>query len=380
MGHKEHTTERTIAIDATSLMRKRTGIENYAYQLVKNVLQDERIQDKCVVIFRNRIPPELATYVSDSNAVVIRSRSQVWCEQVRIPLLVLKLRIQYIHFPAFPPGFLVPKKKILVTIHDATPWLFPDTMKFKSRLYFRTLYSRLKQRVRITVNSVSTKNDLSSVGFNPALIKVIHHAFNGELFSVEDDVLKVEEIKVKYGLTAGQFILFVGTMEKRKNLIFSLKSLYELVFVRNINVKLVIVGRIGWKNDEYDEYIKSHELSEHVMWLGYVPDAELPYIYRLATVFLFPSLYEGFGVPLLEAMASRLPVFASNVPALKEIGGDYVMYGRTVSSFVEWYLETLRARFCASNLEKLERAKQHAATFTWNNTATDTITWFLGRG
>ncbi len=181
---------------------------------------------------------------------------------------------------------------------------------------------------------------------------------------------EIDAVRRKYELP-DQFVLFVGTIEPRKNLVNLLEALAALKREGH-GAKLVVAGRKGWLSADFDARLRSLGLESDVTFPGFVPDEDLPAVYSAATVFAFPSWYEGFGIPILEAMACGTPVVCSNTSSLPEVVGDAALMvapddvralkealGRVLSD------PELRGRFTAHGIVR-------AAPFTWQRTAEQT--------
>jgi len=208
-------------------------------------------------------------------------------------------------------------KKRIVTIHDVYHLAFYDTLSFKQKLYAKFMINQAvkKSDIILTVSEFS-KNEIIKYTNTKKNIEVIYNAINFNKFkAIKSDF---ENLKDKYNLPK-DFILFVGNVKPHKNL----KRL--LLAIKDLDINLVIVGkRDGFITGDNDisNIIKKHNLEKKVFFTGYVDDGDIPSIYNLAKLFVFPSLYEGFGIPPLEAQACGCPVVCSNVASLPEVGGE----------------------------------------------------------
>ena len=243
-------------------------------------------------------------------------------EQIRIPLALRRERVALFHAPHYVLPPLVPCRSV-VTIHDCIHLMFPQYLP--SRLGFTfaraaiSLASRRAARV-LTVSESSKRDILRLVDVSASKIDVICNGYD-ERFGIEplaEDVVRVRE---RYQLH-DKFVLYAGNVKPHKNL-ERLIVAFNLVRGRGLeHLKLVLIGDDISRYAALRRAVHSHQLHKYVRFLGYLPQETLAVMYRLAGVFVFPSLYEGFGLPPLEAMASGAPVVTSNVSSLPEVAGD----------------------------------------------------------
>jgi len=219
-------------------------------------------------------------------------------------------------------GSAAPMAKRILTIHDLSYLRYPEYFSARKNFWHgmvdvRKLAGKFDLAVAV---SESTKRDVVELcGFDESRVKVIHSGLDEEIFNFKHETLK--EVKNKYNLP-GEFVLFLGTIEPRKNIKGLIKA-FNLFKVKNSRskIKLVIAGMKGWKTDDiYGEWEKSPFKNE-IIFLGYVDEKDKPYLYRLAALFTYPSFYEGFGHPPLEACASGTPVITSQTSSLSEVAG-----------------------------------------------------------
>ena len=288
----------------------------------------------------------------------------------------LKLRfikeLNLVHDPygIGPLSFKMPFKKVM-TIHDLTPTLFPHTFNLAPVLLHKLLLPRtLKTADKIIADSNSTKKDLMN-HFNipEEKIRVILLAADEKFKPLSNKEIK--EAKQKYSLNF-PFILYVGTLEPRKNIPSLIKAVYKLK-KKNLQYKLVIAGKKGWKYKEIFETINKLNLQNDVVFTGYVSDEDLPALYNAADMFVYPSIYEGFGLPPLEAMACGTPVITSNTSSLPEVVGDagIMIDPPDVDGLADAMHKVLTDGGLRADMTKkgLERAK----IFSWEKCARETL-------
>jgi glycosyltransferase involved in cell wall biosynthesis len=213
--------------------------------------------------------------------------------------------------------------RYVATIHDMIPLLWPQWVTRKHRLVVTAAYRRLGRQADLVITpSEATKADIvRHLGINPDRISVIPWGCE-ERFQPTGDRERFATVQRRYRLPP-RYLLFVGTLEPRKNLTALLHAYAMLRAAwHDEDLKLVVAGRTGWLYDDIFTTVKSLALEEEVIFTGFVDDEDLPHLYRGAQLFVFPSLYEGFGLPVLEAMASGVPVVTSNAASMPEVAGE----------------------------------------------------------
>ncbi len=271
---------------------------------------------------------------------------------------------------------LFTKVKTVVTVHDLSALKFPFLFHVKSRLYWELLTKRyIKSADKIIAISNSTKEDLIDFfGVSEEKIMVIHLGVNESFLKMGDDTRKIKDILKRSGVflsDADKVISSVGTIQPRKNYVRLIKA-FEILG-KNQDLKLLIAGRRGWKTDEIFDYMKRSEVGDKIHYLGYVLDDALPALYKASDLFVYPSLYEGFGLPPLEAMACGTPVITSNTSSLPEVVGDagIMVDPYDVKGLGEAMCEVLESDTLQRRMRRkgLERAKK----FSWEKTARETV-------
>jgi glycosyltransferase involved in cell wall biosynthesis len=311
-----------IAIDARKL--RDYGIGTYIRNLLRQLSRIDQ-SNEYIVLCHDEDRTFAAELGENFRQVTDNSASYSIREQVTVPLDLRRERAKLFHAPHYVLPPLTPCRSV-VTIHDCIHLRFPQYLP--NRLGYA--YARSSMWVAahhsarvLTVSEASKRDILEYFSVPEAKISVIHNAID-ERFNEEPAADEVMRVRERYQLN-DPFILYAGNIKPHKNLerlieAFHLIRKGELEFV-----KLLIIG------DEISKYaalrrtVHRYKLHKHVRFFGFVPDATLAILYRLARVFVFPSLYEGFGLPPLEAMASGTPVITSNVSSLPEVVGDAAM-------------------------------------------------------
>ena len=308
-----------IGIDARKLHD--FGIGTYIRNLLRQLARLDR-DTEFVVLARPADCDALGSLGANFRAVPETAANYSVAEQIRIPFALRREGVTLFHAPHYVLPPLVTCRSV-VTIHDCIHLMFPQYLPSRAALtYARTsiaLASRRATRV-LTVSESSKRDILRFVDIPADKIDVIYNAYD-ERFGVEPREEDVERVRERYQLQDA-FVLYAGNVKPHKNL-ERLIDAFDLVRKRGLeHLKLVLIG------DEISKYaalrraVHHHQLHKYVRFLGYLPEETLAVMYRLAGVFVFPSLYEGFGLPPLEAMASGTPVVTSNVSSLPEVAGD----------------------------------------------------------
>jgi glycosyltransferase involved in cell wall biosynthesis len=368
--------EMQIGIDLTGLWRPATGIYVYALELAQQLLTFHR-DHKYTLFFTEHVPPEFRELDGNFKAVVIPVRDEILSKQFVIGVLSNRLGLDLIHFPTFPPALACFRPSIW-TIHDATAWLYPETMSWKGRAYFRSLgaLAARSSKAIITVSNESKRNIVEALGLPEDKVKVIYEGINPVFKRLEDHEM-LQSLRQRYRLP-DRFLLTVGTLEPRKNLPFLIKvfkSLRDGHATRpeqpGSQLGLVVVGRKGWKSQEIYQALDG--AGSGVILTGFVPREDLVGLYSTASAFVLPSLYEGFGFPPLEAMACACPVVASNRGSLPEIVGSAAMLLELGD--IGLWVETLRLILDSPAQAQLliEKGRERVRRFSWKTAATETL-------
>jgi len=264
--------------------------------------------------------------------------------------------------------------KIVVTVHDLAFKYFAKHFKRQDLNKLNFLYGMaIKKSDRIIAISQSTKKDI--LKFFPNVeenkIHVVHHGFDAELFSSVISQEESDKILNSYKLKAKSYLLYVGAIQPRKNLLVLIES-FEKLHKENNDLKLVLAGERAWMWKPIIEKIQSSSAKQNIVTPGRVPFRELPALFANAAVFVFPPLYEGFGIPVLEAFASGTPVVAADNSSLPEVGGDAALYFKSESAqdLYEKIKQALENEMLRSNLVSKGRARSRE--FSWQKCASET--------
>ena len=288
-------------------------------------------------------------------------------EQLIQPRELRRAKVELAHGPAFV-GPLFSRCPFVVTVHDLSFLRFPHLFRPANRLYLR-VFSRAsvrKARRIITVSSHAAEETIHLLGAPPERIEVVHHGVDARFRPLPEEL--TEEFRSRKGLPE-EFLLFVGTLEPRKN---SVRLIEAFARTSRGDTKLVLAGGRGWYDSEIASRVAELGLEKEVIMPGFVPEEELPVLYNAAAAFVYPSLYEGFGMPLLEGMACGTPTLTSNCSALPEVCGDaaLVVDPYSVDSIAAGLQQLLDDDGLRHDLR--QRGLAHAAGFTWGRMARET--------
>lgn len=360
-----------IAIDLSIVHGLRTGVGNYAYYLVRGLAAVDRSNQ--YTLFLNRANCQEFSVTSPNFETVIVPfplRGLLWTEHLYFARARLD-QFDVVHV-VMGTGPMLGGGRRVITVYDLALSLGLKTASARHKLYWTRLFPVWARRAeRLIAISESTQADIERIYHVPSeRIRVTHLAASNIYKPLASSAL--DEFRAARGLAADP-ILYVGTVNTEKNIIRLLQA-YRLLRDRHgISNQLILVGKpcLG-----YDKVVKAAQemgLSDHVIFTGYVLDEELPFWYNLAHVFVYPSVYEGFGIPAIEAMACGAPVVVSNTSSLPEVVGDAGVL------FDPYDVENMAATILAVltddalNQGLRHRALERARLFSWEQTARRTI-------
>ncbi len=348
-----------------------TGVERYAAELIRNLARLDS-KNQYVLYFRTK-PQQWFYELPENFSIRVIPFPKFWT-QLRISLEMITHPVDVLMILASAMPIIHPKNSIF-TAHDVAFEIFPQAFT-KFMLYYQKWSTRFaaKHAARVFAVSEATKKDLTKFyGTDPAKIVVTPLGYDTQTFYPRS-YDEIQPVLDKYGLVYQKYVLFVGTMQPRKNIPKLVDAFLKIKSENHVEEKLAIFGGRGWLWEPILEKIKT--AGEDVKYFDYAPREDLPYLLAGAKLLTLPALYEGFGLPPLEAMASGVPTVVSNISSLPEVVGEagVLVDPNSVDSIAEGLLEvisneTLRQQMIAKGLE---RAKQ----FIWENTAKKTLEVF----
>jgi glycosyltransferase involved in cell wall biosynthesis len=367
-----------IYVDVSSSVHGRAGLGRYAESLTRALVLRARGSgnDHRYALFYNRergVEPLAGLEGLPTSTVSLGYkpwRMLVWLGQLTrtgFDRLLPDGRLFHATEHLLPPLLSIPT---VLTVHDLIFRHLPEHHKPLNRWYLNWALPLFCRRAsHVIAISECTRHDLTAAyGVAPGKISVIHEAADPCFKPQTAD--RVAEIRRRYGLP-DRYLLFVGTIEPRKNLTRLLHA-FEVVEADGLSDALVVVGRRGWLYDGFFDELERSSARERVILPGYVPDVDLPAVYAGAQALVFPSLYEGFGLPALEGMASGTPVACSGISSLPEVVGDAAL--TFDPSNEEAIVATLRRLLSDPDLQHdlAQRGLERAAQFSWDRTAAET--------
>lgn len=360
-----------IAIIADALDYQYAGIYYYTKELL-NALAKVDTQNEYWIV-RSKSEGDISSNVRE---LIIPTKKFPGAAPYRlfvtIPRILAKKGIDIVVEPRHFGPFNLPKKiKRITVIHDLSPLHHPEWHQFASRkLQHFFLPSILKRADYVITNSVFTAQDVIQ-HFPITKNKIKGILLGKESFftpQVNPTVLTKYKISKPY-------LLHTGTIEPRKNLGLLLAS-FENIKRAGQDLQLVLVGKFGWKSEDFMKKVNASSFKEDIKLLGYVERLELPVLYSAATIFVYPSHFEGFGLPVLEAMSCGTPVVTSDVSSLPEIIGKagILFTPNDLDNLTHQLLKILQTPSLQTSLSKL--SLEQAATFSWEKTALETLAVF----
>ncbi len=368
-----------IAMDGLHLFGSYSGVQ-YAQTRLMRALRESFPSDELVLYVPRDFdgPPHIDGQEPDAGLGIHRTwfpgRWRVirtlW-RNFRMQMLAYKHQCDLLHGPVYALPALMSMPAV-VTIHDVIPLTYPAfCTPGSARIQKKTLPRSTKVARRIIVPSTVVKQDVERELKLPAdRIDVIPWGV-GEEFKVINDKKRLQEARKRWQLPK-RFVLFVGTLEPKKNIEGLIKGFFAAKVHGKLPHSLVLAGRRGWGMKGLESLIKQHNAQDFINFSGYVPEGALPLLYNLADLLVLPSHVEGFGMPVLEAMACGCPVMISDAPALKEVAGDAA---HVCTLKHDKPLQVMREDFehlleHPSEREKLSRkGLERAKAFSWTETA-----------
>jgi len=369
-----------IGFDVRPFLKEETGVGIYCRKLLFHLAQIDRSNEYFLFSssLKDRFPfqkiPSFSKKEFRHFRFPVKLVNQFWYKLSWPPLdYFFRTDLDLTHSPT--PLILPTKGKKIVTVYDLFFLDFPHMTDRETRKNFVTRIkdSLLRAEGVVAISEFTRNQLLEKFGLDEKKVKVIYLGLDRE-FHTDISSEEKEQVRKKFSLPPS-FILFVGALEPRKNLMSLIEAL-KIVHGKHKKIPLVIVGREGLDCKNLEQKIDQLELRAWVKMTGYLPDEEVKALYRLASVFAFPSLCEGFGLPLLESMASGLPVAASERSAMPEIAQDAALYFRPEEP--EDMADKLILALQDEELRKTlrEKGKKRALDFDWHTTAAETLSFY----
>ena len=360
-----------IAIDGNEAnVPQRVGVNQVAFELLNHLAKLET-EHQFVVFLKDRPLPDLPPTTNNFSYEVFGPR-KAWVLTGLTLRLLKSPRPRILLSPSHYIPLLSPVPRVPMIMDLSYEKFGLEYFKNYDLQQLRRWTSlSIKKAKKIITISDFTKNDIVEYYHaKPEKIEVVYPGYNQELFHPRIPLTKQKQIRKKYKIT-GKYFVYVGTLQPRKNIKLLIKAFSKL----GGGTKLVIVGKKGWLYDDIFALVKKLEIENKVIFTGFVPGEDLPSLYKASIAYVLPSLYEGFGIPVIEAQACGAITIVSKVSSLPEIAGVGTIYIENPSS-VHQIAEALRE---ALSLPKVRRAvlikqnKENALRFSWEKAAQQTL-------
>ena len=356
-----------IGIDIRTACANKAGKGWYTYFLVKELICQDRKSE--YILYTDRLSADISDFYN-SHIKVIRKHSFLWHFAVIKDFKKEHGDLFFSPTSFIIPAFLPKNVRSVITVHDLTAFLHPSMHQAKATLLEKLFLGRaLKKASRVLVPSHNTKTDLVKLFKYPAKKIAVAPLAAGDVFSHKPTDAELNRVRQKYNLPK-EFVLAVSGLEPRKNVAAAISAI-ELAAKKHADLKLVILGGKGWKSRKAAEALK--RAGRNVIHIESCSPSELPIFYRLAKVLVYPSLYEGFGLPPLEAMASGCPVICSNAASLPEVCGDAAILAdpNDIENLSRQINKLIDDKGMRDDL--IKKGLKQAARFSWNKTAELTL-------
>jgi len=360
-----------IGIDARPMVEEnKDGISLYTQNLIDEMIKDDSID---FVLYFNKKQANINQ--SNVSNRILNGINIAW-PQIRLSLdfIINRPKLDLFLSPAHSVPLYCPFKSIAV-IHDLAYFKFREYFtKFDYFMLSKlTTNIAIKNASHLIAVSKSTKNDIVKYFDIPSKkISIVYQGFNSKIYYPQN-LQEINDIKIKYGIK-NNYIIYVGTLQKRKNIVRLIKAFERMKKNDKISDNLVIVGKCGWLYDEIFEIVKKLNLDKEVIFTDYVPLNDLPTLISGAKFYILPSLYEGFGIPILEAMACKVPVIVSNTSSMPEVCQNAGLLINNPYSVEEIYQKMKRLYFDNNLRNRLsKKGLKRARDFSWEKCAQETI-------
>ena len=355
-----------IGIFVACAGRQDGGPETYELGLVRSLAKMDQGNEYRIFCLSQAAADCFCVDVANFRFQILWPRHRAISVPVSLPFLLQREPVDILHATMYPP-FFSPVEYVF-TMHDVSPLVYPDFYPTNMRRSLKFLISRGLRKAKLIVcpSEHARETTAEHFGVDPDRISVVHHGIDSRFRPLPEEEAP-DTVRERYQIRA-PYALYVGKLMLRKNIVRMLEA-FDLLRRDAPELTLVLCGRRFWDTHFLDEAIVRLRLQDRVVELGYVPDADLPLLYAGAEMALYPTLFEGFGFPVLEAMACGTPVVTSNVSCLPEIAGDAALL--VDPQKVEEIAAAMRRLHADAALRRTLREKglARAALFTWQRAA-----------
>jgi glycosyltransferase involved in cell wall biosynthesis len=352
--------------DPKTGLPRRVGSSEYCFQLLLNLNRIDK-KNKYLIYLPQSPTPDLPEESVNWHYKVVKPRKMWTLIGLSLEFLLKRSKPDVFFSPTHYLPVFTPKKSA-ISVLDVSYLRFPELFKPKdlSQLTKWTKYSVKKAKAIFTISKSSKDDIIKTYGIADNRVVVTYPGIR--TLDRKNKTLSMDEFKEKYGLKEN-YLLFVGTLQPRKNIV----RLIEAFSMLKDEIQLIIIGKKGWLYEEILNAPKKFNAEDRIRFLDFVPDEDLSLFYKNALCFVLPSLYEGFGLPILEAMNCGCPVIAGNISSLPEAGGDAALYVDPLS--VADIKKKLEIIIGDKDLrEKLiKKGHEQVKKFSWEKTAGETL-------
>lgn len=365
-----------IGIDAHAIGSRLGGNETYIAGLLEGLGRIEPSHEFIAYFASEKAAEPWRGRFDNLTVRVLKSPSAFPRLLMEFPARAVVDRLDLLHVQyVAPPVSLVP---VVATIHDISYEFFPQFFSRKEILQFRTAIRWTARRARrvITISENSKRDIIDIYEIPPDRVDVTYLGVDLTRFRPPLAGAGIETVLSRYGIEK-PYVLAIGNLQPRKNLPRLIDAFVDLKRRRpELSHRLILAGKPAFRHSEVFSRVRKYGLDEEVIFTGYLPDDDLPVLYQGADVFAYPSLYEGFGLPVAEAMACGTPVVTSNRSAMPEVAGDAAILvdPEDTAEIAEGLLKILADPGLAATMSR--RGEQQAKRFTWDSTARLTLTAF----
>lgn len=370
-----------IGIDARQALKERRGIGTCVLKLINYLSEFDQKNQYILYVDRediNNLFPKKNNFIVK---VLFPSNYILW-EQISLPIQLAKDKVDILHLAGMTGPLIFPKQTLLIgTIYDVTylkdyKFLPPSSIFYQKvgRIYRKYIVSLLMKKFNsiLTISEFSKKDILAHFPFfDQQKIIVTHLAANEDFKIIDRDFVK-QNIKIKYNISK-QYILILGGIDPRKNTEFVIKNYIEMRDKKLTTSQLVIVGIPNWQKTKFYTIAFSSKYARDIIFTDHISDEDLLALYNGADIFLYPSLFEGFGLPVLEAMACGTPVIASNTSCIPEVAGDAAML---INPYDGNDLQNAIVKIQSDNIlraQLIEKGLDRVKQFSWKKMAEQTL-------
>ena len=364
-----------IGIDGNEAnVENKVGVSEFAFELLNRFSQIKREDSKIQVYLKDKPNSDLPLESNTWKYRVFRPK-KLWT-QWRLPLELYLARPRPSVF--FTPSHYAPRFSpipTVVSVMDLSYLHFPELFN-KSDLYQLinwTKYSVKKAKAVITISNSSRFDIIKAYDLPEAKVHVIYPGIK-DIIDLEPHIYPMNELSTKYQIT-DEYILFVGTLQPRKNIKRLIEAFSKLISEpKHKNIQLIIVGKKGWQYEDILAAPDEFNIPTQVKFLDYVHDEDLPQLYKNAICYVLPSLYEGFGLPILEAMQYDCPVITSNISSMPEAGGDAALYVNPTDT--DDIMKKMKKLVESKELRKelIKKGRAQVNKFSWEKAAKEVLT------